>query len=225
MLFQFRYSGSAEKVRRALRQKGVPWNTTEVEWFNREPVERLTNQKLVPVFVHGSTVLGPNSWSIARYVEDHFPGPSLFPNDSTAQCFVVNEYCEKTLYTLGCRAFMPYAALLFGYDDRIEADVKRITGTSREHLDRTLGNTCDDWLKQFEYLDDHFRNRQFYLGKELSFADHAIYSWYWFSVNNPEFRDLIEPKVPPHARAWIDRMKAWYYTDIFAGYCESAKCQ
>jgi glutathione S-transferase len=223
-LFQFRYSGSSEKVRRALIHKGVSWDTTEVEWFNREPLERLTSQRLVPVFAHNGAVLGPSSWTVARYVEDHFSGPSLFPGESTAYCFFFNEYAEKCLYHLGVRAFMPYASLLFGYDERMENDVRRLSGVSREQLERTMGDTCRDWLVQLDYLDDHFRDRKFILGDELSFADHAVYSWYWFSVNNPEFRELIEPRIKPRARAWIDRMKAWHFTDIFAATCNTAHC-
>lgn len=213
VLYQFIFSCSAEKIRRALHQKGVEWDTVEVEWFDRKAVQQVSGQTFVPVLVHAGQTLGPTSIKVADYIEEAFPGKSLYPSNSWGVCHIIDDYVEQILMPLSLKAFLPHAGRVMN-NEAFDKDVLRMSGCTREELDRDFGTTVKQYAQHWGYFDRHFATRKYFVGDELSMADHSLYSQYWFATNNPEFREKLEKQGLRHVDAWASRMKADYFTQL-----------
>jgi glutathione S-transferase len=70
----------AMKVRMALAEKGLPWESRLVEDLRSPEYLRLNPNGYVPTLVHDGRVL-TESRIISEYLEDAFPDPALMPSD------------------------------------------------------------------------------------------------------------------------------------------------
>ncbi|WP_056383792.1 glutathione S-transferase family protein [Sphingomonas sp. Root710] len=84
MLTLFHFGGAicAQKVRLALAEKGVEWESRECagEALRDPDYLRLNPSGVVPTLVHDRTVL-TESRIISEYIEEAFDGPALMPSD------------------------------------------------------------------------------------------------------------------------------------------------
>jgi len=84
MLALYHFGGAicAQKVRIALEEKGLKWQSRDCSGpALRDPEYlKLNPNGVVPTLVHGSTVIN-ESRIISEYIEDAFDGPSLMPAD------------------------------------------------------------------------------------------------------------------------------------------------
>lgn len=83
-LYQFNNSVCSQKVRLTLAEKGLEWETREVNLFRSEQYDpdylALNPKGVVPTLVHdGRPVI--ESTLICEYLEDAFPAPRLVPDD------------------------------------------------------------------------------------------------------------------------------------------------
>jgi glutathione S-transferase len=83
-LYDFRNSVCCQKVRIALRAKGLDWQAIEVDLFRSEQYKpdylKLNPKGVVPTLVHdGRAVI--ESTLICEYVDEAFPDPPLMPAD------------------------------------------------------------------------------------------------------------------------------------------------
>jgi glutathione S-transferase len=83
-LYQFGNSVCCQKVRITLSEKGLGWDTVEVDLFRNEQYRpeylKLNPKGVVPTLVHdGSAVI--ESTLICEYLDDKFPSPPLIPKD------------------------------------------------------------------------------------------------------------------------------------------------
>jgi glutathione S-transferase len=81
-LYQFGNSVCAQKVRVTLLEKGLQWETRNVDLFRAEQYDpeylKLNPRGLVPTLVHdGAPII--ESTLICEYLEDAFPTPRLMP--------------------------------------------------------------------------------------------------------------------------------------------------
>ena len=83
-LYQFGNSVCCQKVRITLCEKGLPWETVEVNLFRNEQYSpaylKLNPKGLVPTLVHDGRHIN-ESTLICEYLDDVFPTPSLIPAD------------------------------------------------------------------------------------------------------------------------------------------------
>jgi glutathione S-transferase len=87
-LYQFNNSVCSQKVRIALCEKGLEWETREVNLFKSEQYDpdylALNPKGVVPTLVHdGRPVI--ESTLICEYLDDAFPDPGLVPRDAHAK--------------------------------------------------------------------------------------------------------------------------------------------
>ena len=86
LLYHFDRSSAARKVRLALEEKGLTWqsqllNTSVSAREHLQPdYLRLNPRGVVPTLIHGGRVVR-ESQVILEYLEDVFPEPSLRPSD------------------------------------------------------------------------------------------------------------------------------------------------
>jgi len=83
-LYQFGNSVCAQKVRVTMSEKGLDWETEEVDLFAGEQYSpeylKLNPKGVVPTLVHDGAVI-IESTLICEYLDDCFPNPKLIPDD------------------------------------------------------------------------------------------------------------------------------------------------
>ena len=94
VLHQFTLSPYCVKVRKILEFKGLAYTTEEVNPFTRRTVVRISGQKRVPVLVERPSDGSPetviaDSTAIARYLDERYPDPPVYPRDPEARARVV----------------------------------------------------------------------------------------------------------------------------------------
>jgi len=224
VMYEWMLSPSAEKIRRSFRQKDVEYASEEVYFFDRSKIEAVSGQRQVPIVTHAGKVIGPRTLHIMMYIDEAFPGPSLFPGSSLGLCSVIDTYVEKVLNALGVRAYVPLVApMLTSTPERKK--------TFDEFLIKVCGHTSDqlmqeqaagfpslipEYLAHLRYLDDHFATRRTFLGEELSAADHSVYSNYWYMKQNPEWEKVFATFDLPHLKRWGDEQEQFLLTRTIA---------
>jgi glutathione S-transferase len=83
-LYHFRNSVCAQKVRMTLHEKGLDWNSFEVNLFTQEQYDpeylKLNPKGYVPTLIHNGRAIR-ESTLICEYINDAFPSPPLVPAD------------------------------------------------------------------------------------------------------------------------------------------------
>ena len=81
-------SNCAARVRFALDEKGLPWESHHINLRKKENVTEeyfgINSKGLVPTLVHDGTVVVESN-DILRYLEEKYPQPSLLPSDEAAR--------------------------------------------------------------------------------------------------------------------------------------------
>lgn len=99
ILYQFEISPFADKVRRALRWKGLAFETHEIRLTKRARYRQLSPTGKFPVLVHdGQTIV--DSTDILRYLDARFPEKRLAPDDprDAALATIIEDWADESLY-------------------------------------------------------------------------------------------------------------------------------
>jgi len=99
-LHQYEISPFCDKVRRILRLKNVPYAVHEIRALRSAvEVRRINRIGKVPVLeIDGELVV--DSSEIARFLDERFPEPPLWPTDprERAQCHLLEDWADESLY-------------------------------------------------------------------------------------------------------------------------------
>jgi glutathione S-transferase len=98
-LYQFEISPYADKVRRALRWKGLAFDTHEIRLTKRNRYRHLSSTGKFPVLVHdGQTIV--DSTDILRFLDARFPERPLRPDDArdAALATILEDWADESLY-------------------------------------------------------------------------------------------------------------------------------
>lgn len=98
-LYQFEISPFADKVRRALRWKGLAFEVVEVLVSKRNAHRRVSPTGKFPALVHdGRTIV--DSTDILRYLDEAFPQPRLQPDAprDRALATLLEDWADESLY-------------------------------------------------------------------------------------------------------------------------------
>jgi len=99
-LYQFEISPFCRKVRRILHLKGVSYDIHEVSALRGAAgLRRINAIGKVPVLEIDGTFIA-DSTEIARYLDERFPDPPLWPTDprERAQCHLLEDWADESLY-------------------------------------------------------------------------------------------------------------------------------
>ncbi len=142
LLYEHPLSSYVQKVKIALREKGVAFETRLPKDFgtlNRDGPFAAANPRMeVPVLMDGPDVCIFESTVILEYIEERWPDPALLPRDPAARAFarVTEEMCDSQ-----------YEALNWGFGEVLW--FRRATGALEQHL-RTEAvrqtGVMQDWL-------------------------------------------------------------------------------
>jgi len=229
ILYEWLLSPSAEKIRRAFKHKKVDFVSEEVFFFDRSKLIEVSGQRRVPIMKHNGNVLGPRTFDMMAYIDKAFPGEDLFPGNSLLLCRNVDLYVEQELLPLAVRALMPWALPLLTYtEDRkklVDETLKPVCNKTSDEITEEQDNNFPNLIKEItphlEALDTHFASRDFYLGNQLSAADHSLYAIYWYMGSNPNWADKLKSLSGTHLAKWAARQADFHYTGTMV--CSSDK--
>jgi glutathione S-transferase len=163
LLYEHPLSSYAQKVKIALREKGVPFELELPESFGTGRADgafAAANPRAeVPVLVDGGIRIF-ESTIIMEYVEDRWPDPPLLPRspEARAEARMTEEVCDTQ-----------YEAVNWGFGEVLW--FRRATGT----LEETLRNEA---ARQTEILQDWLAARlgkaDWFGGKDFGWADAAV---------------------------------------------------
>jgi glutathione S-transferase len=99
VLYQFRISPFCDKVRRAMRLKGMAWDTVEVSLLPSAAHRRISPTGKFPAADFGGRIIVDSS-DITAEIERRVPAPSLFPADARqrADAHILEDWADESLY-------------------------------------------------------------------------------------------------------------------------------
>ncbi len=180
-LYHFVACPYCEKTRRALRFKGLEWESHEVPPDDRTDVVTASEQEKVPVLVDDGAVI-VDSTDIFSYLEDKYPEPPLYPGEARERALaeVMDEFADGPLHDAA-------------------SDVMRSVMT--EEPNQRSAHELDRYLQSLDRLLD---GRDYLFGDQ-SLADMSVYAHLRFMLMHP---DMPKGETLPNFRAWVDRMQA-----------------
>jgi RNA polymerase-associated protein len=140
-LYEHPLSSYAQKIKIALREKGVPFDAELPESFGtgsqEGPFAAANPRTEVPVLIDGDVTIF-ESTVILEYIEERWPEPPLLPRDPAARAFarITEEVCDTQ-----------YEAVNWGFGEILW--FRRATGDLADRLRAeaaTQTRTLQDWL-------------------------------------------------------------------------------
>jgi glutathione S-transferase len=204
VLHHYMLSPYAEKVRRILGFKGIPWRSVEIPMVMPKPdLTALTGgYRKTPVLQIGADVYCDTDL-IARVLERVRPTPTLFPPGAESLSYLIgpwqNELFMLAVYQVGM------AAPVFP-DGFVEDRATMIEGFSLEKIAAGVGPQRAQLRARLDLLDRLLADRSWVLGAAPSLADFALCHPLFALRSFEQTAALVAPFA--HVRAWADRMDA-----------------
>lgn len=191
ILHHFDISPFAEKVRVALGIKNLAWSSVQIPLVMPKPeLTALTGgYRKTPVLQIGANVYC-DTQRIAQELEDRFPLPSFFPDNSEGLCQALAAWSDMLL-------FRPGAGLSMGTNPDLPESIKHDRFAFFDFLDE------DELPSQLPHFFGQFRaalrrveqmladGRAYLLGDEVSWADAACYASVWMCRSNIQGSDEL----------------------------------
>ncbi len=199
-----RFSPYCWRIKMALRHKGLAWR--EVPWrFTDKDAIVFSGSKTVPVLVDGTRSLS-DSWTIARYLDEHYPEPSLLGGPlGEAHALFIRLWSESTLHPLILRLILPdlYARLHPKDLDYFRSSREARFGKPLEQIASEPSTSLPAFRAALAPVRSVVRSQPYLGGARPSFADYIVFgALQWARVMSP--LELLEPGDAVHA--WRDRL-------------------
>jgi glutathione S-transferase len=225
-LYQFGNSVCCQKVRITLSEKGLKWDTVEVNLFRNEQYKpeyiKMNPKGVVPTIVHdGNAII--ESTLICEYLDDTFPSPRLIPEDPLLRT-------RMRLWSKMVDEGLHEGISEISFSAMFRERMRNMTDEQREGRFRNVGDPR---------RRDRFRST-YELGTQSPFVLHAVYAYNkafkalevalaeggpWLLGVNPTLADInMMPYIArleflglldiwtdklPLTRAWWGRVNAW----------------
>lgn len=223
VLHQFEVSPFCDKVRRVLHFKRKPYEIREVP-----PTETLLRLKRlnpigkVPVLEHGSMVVCDSS-EIARYLDEVFPAPPLFPASprERALAHLIEDWADESLYFFEVwfrfglrenagewsrRSSESEPPLLRAATQRalptLMRNVLKQQGLGRKAPEVVL----EEYQRHLACVDAWLDGAEWLVGDRPSIADIAVYSQLACAAETGEASALLSEH--PALLGWMERVNA-----------------
>jgi len=222
VLHQHETSPFCDKIRRALHHKKRAFETREVPLHETiVRVGSLSSVGKVPVIEHDGSIVADSS-DIARYLEDVFPDPPLFPSDprDRALCHVLEDWADESLYFFGVwfryslthnagewshRTSRSEPPLLRRATERalptLMRNMLRAQGLGRKEPEQVLADFARHALAVADWLSGDWL-----VGDALSIADIAVYAQLASAMDTGEGAAVLAQHAP--VLAWMERVNA-----------------
>jgi glutathione S-transferase len=191
-LYRFRFSTNVERVTLALAHKGLEVESIWVDPEDRDPVERVSGQRLVPVIEDNGQVVF-DSTAILRHLEERHPEPPLYPSHEAEQAALdiyidwFNRVCKRP-------------------PNEIEAEL--LAEKPEERRIEELGA----WMaRNLDFHEELLAGRDYLFGDGFSAADCAAFPFLKYAlIREPEDDELFHRILDEHQSvAGRPRLEAW----------------
>jgi glutathione S-transferase len=195
-LYRLHGSTNVERVALALAYKGIEVESIWVESHDREPVEQVSGQPLVPVIEEDGEIVF-DSTAILRYLERHYPEPPLYPRDEARRA-------EMDIYIDWFNRVWKRSP--------IDLEAVFLRGQPDEDHVAVLAEGMATHLDLHEAL---LGGRDYVFGSEFSAADCAAFPFLKYALGrDPGDEELFHRILDeyqttsgrPRLRAWIERI-------------------
>lgn len=221
-LHQFEISPFCDKIRRALRWKGQAFEVVEVPLAQATSIRRINPAGKLPTLEHDGRFVADSS-DIARYLEERFPDPPLYPSDprERALCHVLEDWADESLYfyEMRLRFTFPHNARrtvpqLVAHDGallrsiaphvvpRMMRSLTRRQGVGR----RSDAQVVADVERHVGAIDGLLAGSDWLVGDALSIADLSVFAELFCIRATDEGGKLVEAR--PAVAAWMQRVDA-----------------
>jgi len=223
VLHQWEISPFCQKVARSLRRKGLNFQTVNYNGALAAKVGRLSKVGKLPVLdMNGQRI--QDSTRIARWLDDHYPEPPLYPRDPQQRALVElwEDWSDESLYwfQIHLRVSDPEAleaAVKLSYEGRPNTErlptklgYKTIFGLQlkAQGLGRQPRDEVDaEFLRHLERIDTALGPTGWLVGDTLTLADLAVGSQL-LEVDRTSARMRPELQRRPQLAAWLDKVRA-----------------
>jgi glutathione S-transferase len=221
VLYQYRISPFCDKVRRAMRLKGIEWDSVEIPVIPSAKFKPISPTGKFPAVDFGGRIIVDSS-DIIRHLDEIAPEPRLVPLDPhhRADALILEDWADESLYfyDLTMRNW-PQNRQWF-LDDLLHAE----TGFKRRLLDRFvpgalkkvattqgLGRKSEtqvtaDLALLYDSLAARLEGQDWLAGPAISIADLAVRSMVFVLDRTVEAKALHEAR--PALAAWSARVDA-----------------
>ncbi len=208
ILHHYPMSPFAEKVRKALGVKRLPWRSVIIPVIMPKPdLTPLTGgYRKTPVMQIGADIYC-DSQLILRELERRFPDPSFYRGTDAGTASALSFYLDRTL-------FSPVVGMVFGLSPKalpegFAEDRTKLMGRelNMERLKHAVPMLLDQLRPQFAWLEAMLVDgRAFLCGEHPTLVDCSAHHLCWFISSN------VSAETPPlgelpKLRAWMQRME------------------
>ena len=214
----------AEKIRRVLAYKNLPWQSVVVPMVMPKPdVVALTGgYRKTPILQIGADIYCDTAL-ICDVLEQIQPTPTLYPAHDKGAARLIAQWADSTLFwaSMGYNFSAAGAAQLFG---NAPAEIGKAFAEDRAKMRGGLprissSDAAAAYKSYLRRLANMLEDQPYLLGQEASVADFAAYHPLWFTRNCTSVMAGILD-LNPSVSAWMDRIAAIAYTrrgDVTAG--------
>jgi glutathione S-transferase len=207
ILHHYPLSLFAEKVRRILAYKRIPWRAVEQPMMLPKPaLTPLTGgYRRIPVLQIGADVYCDTAL-IARTLERLHPDPACIPAGQEGAAAMIEDWADHR-FTFQCTS--PVIAHLLPElpPGIIEDRAKMFPGFSEQMIRANAPHAFAQARLSLDRLAAQLRDRPFLLGDAFSIADAACFHPVWFLARNP--RLFAEVGARPAVAAWFARIEGF----------------
>jgi glutathione S-transferase len=221
ILYQYQISPFCDKVRRAMRLKGLNWDTVEVPVVPPGKFKHISPTGKFPAVDFGGTII-VDSTDIIAHLDSIIPEPRLIPTDprQRGDALILEDWADESLYffdlTMRC---WPQNRKLF-VDDLLHAESglkRRIIGTfipgalTKVAKTQGLGRKTEhqvttELARHYDSLAARLDGRDWLVGDSISIADLAVRSMVFVLDRTVEGKILSTAR--PALSAWSARVDA-----------------
>jgi glutathione S-transferase len=224
-LYHFGFSTCSQKVRLVLAEKGLEFESHEVNLMaggQHDPAYvKLNPNHVVPTLLHDGRVFVESSL-IIQYVDEAFPGPALRPADAVGRYAVarwikrvdddLHPAAPTVTFAMGPRVFVLQQpaevreANLAGIQDPVERATRRSViehGVKAPEFARAFGV----FLDAVDDMDAELARQRWLSGARFGLADATLLP-YVLRLEHLGMDPLLAPSARPALADWLARVKA-----------------
>ncbi|HET6607808.1 MAG TPA: glutathione S-transferase family protein [Rhodopila sp.] len=211
-----RFSPYCWRTRFALAHKGLPVETVPWRFTEREAIA-FSGQNRVPVIRDGERVVF-DSWTIAGYLEETYPAPSIFGTGGQAHAQFINAWADSVLVNAIARFIIRDLLDVIHEKDRdyFRSSREQRFGATLEAVQEGRAGRIAAFREILLPLRLVLRRQAWFGGDAPSYADHILAGTLMWPRSVSRF-ELLDPSDP--VASWFDRV-----LDLYGGLGRSAAC-
>lgn len=219
ILYQYEISPFCDKVRRAMRLKGLAWDTVEVPLLPGK-YKHISPTGKFPALDHNGRII-VDSTDILQFL-DTIAGPKLIPEEprARAQALVLEDWADESLYFFDVTMRNWPQNRQWFIDDLVRHEtgwqrslfIKLIPGALKKVAvnqgtgRKTESAVTSDLARHYDSLEALLDRQDFLVGSSITIADIAIRSMVFVLDRTVEAKSLHAAR--PRMTAWSARVDA-----------------